>query len=148
MDPCKPVFVEKSGRYQHLTNFLLTKPEGQDKTCPRFCAMNEVLKSSKAPSIQTAKDALRAAAHRCTRYSQVYNLSNGEVHVFFNHDFEHEKKFTLVEELKSGARERALTRVFDLDANYVRLPEATGGTCLSAEEILTKSVEARGGWVR
>ena len=141
----KPKFLRKNGRYQLVTNFLLTKPEGEDETCPRFCLMTDVLKRSQKPSLEVATRALKAGSRTLTRYSQVYDLVNGEVHLFFNHDFAAPKRIRLADELRKGHHEVALQQFFGVPANYVAMPKISNEAEISGEQIFARSVEARGG---
>jgi hypothetical protein len=145
--------ARKSSRCQLMTNFLLEKPDLGGYPCPRFAALTQYFKDSDKPNVQASARALEIASNFGTRYSQVYNLANGEVYVFFGRQFANPAKINLAAELAKGRREIELKSLFGdkpqapktLRAEPISVPRVTRTSDLSAEELLKRALKARGG---
>jgi Acyl-coenzyme A:6-aminopenicillanic acid acyl-transferase len=97
--------IRKTGRFQLMTNFLLSEPEVGGLACPRFAAVTKVLKEAEGPSVATCASALKASSTKLTRYSVVYDLAGGDAHVYCGGGFEKAQTLHLSEELRKGAHE-------------------------------------------
>jgi hypothetical protein len=104
--------IRKAGRYQLITNFLLSKPDSADPADSRFAAGTKMLDEAGKASIVTCVEALKATTTRLTRYSVVYDLAAGDAHVYYNGHFEQGIVFHLNDELKLGAHEVRLDSLF------------------------------------
>jgi hypothetical protein len=104
--------IRKAGRYQLITNFLLSKPDSADPSDSRFAAGTKILDEAGKPSIVTCVEALKATSTQLTRYSVVYDLAAGNVHVYYCGHFEKIITFHLNDELKMGAYEVRLDTLF------------------------------------
>jgi hypothetical protein len=104
--------MRKTGRYQLITNFLLSKPDLTGSLCPRFAAATKILNEAEQPSSATCLAALKATSRELTRYSVVYDLARGDAHVYCNGHFEKGVPLHLSEELKMGAHEVKLETLF------------------------------------
>jgi len=104
--------IRKTGRYQLITNFLLSKPDvGGD--CPRFTAATRILDQAVQPSVATCVAALKAASSReLTQYSVVYDLARGDAHVYIHGRFGNPKTIHWSEALQKGAHEMQLDAWF------------------------------------
>jgi len=145
--------VRKSGRCQLMTNFLMGNPDLGGYPCPRFAALTQYFEDSGNTTAKASTKALEIASNFGTRYSQVYDLVNGEVHLFFRRRFANPVKINLAAELAKGPREVELKTLFGdppqapngTRAEPVTVPKVTRASDLSAEEVLKKALEARGG---
>ncbi len=145
--------VRKNGRCQLMTNFLLLNPDLGSYPCPRFATLTQHFRESGKPTVEASVRALELASGPVTRYSQVYDLVNGEVHVFFGRRFANPVKINLAAELAKGQRELELKTLFGDPpqpssaprAEPVTVPKVTRASALSAEEVLKKALDARGG---
>jgi hypothetical protein len=144
--------ARKSGRCQLMTNFLLSNPDLGSYPSPRFATLTHYFGDSGKPTVKSSTRALELASGPVTRYSQVYDLVNDEVHVFFGRRFADPVKINLAAELAKGQREIELRTLFpDPQASNaprvepVTVPKVTRASGPSAEEVLKKALEARGG---
>ena len=100
--------IRKTGRYQLITNFMLSKPDVGGPSCPRFAAATKVLKEAEAPSLARCASALKASSTKLTRYSVVYDLARGHAQVYCGARFDKAQTIHLSEELRKGAHEAKL----------------------------------------
>jgi hypothetical protein len=104
--------IRKTGRYQLMTNFLLSKPDVEGD-CPRFSAAKKILDQAGRPSVATCVAALQAAfSEDLTKYSVVYDLARGDAHVYIRGRFDYPKTIHLSEALQKGAHEMQLDAWF------------------------------------
>src|SRR5262249_27483650 len=137
--------IRRNGRCELVTNFLLSKPEGEDKTCARFCALTAFYRSEPEPTIDNDARALKLASHIGTRYSVVYDLAAGQAYAFFGRDFAKPMKLDLARELKKGPHEITLPSLFGSEPERLAIPEVVHDAPLSASEILKRAQKALGG---
>lgn len=108
--------VRKTGRYQIMTNFLLSNPSIGGNPCPRFAAATKILEEAGQPSMARSTAALKATSRELTRYSAVYDLARGGVQIYCRSRFESPKAINLSEELNKGAHEVNLYAWFGVSA--------------------------------
>jgi len=101
--------------------------------------------NSETPTVQVCADALKLAANGGTVYSQVYDLSRGDVYVYYRHNFDHSVKVNLAEELRKGPHQVMLKDAFQDPTESLSVPKITATASISAAEILRKALEVRGG---
>ncbi len=97
--------IRKTHRHQIITNFLLSNPKLGNSPCPRLQAVTRVLDSAQRPALRTCVEALKESVSKWTKYSVVYDLSRGGLHVYCRGDFQNVKVVDLQEELQKGAHE-------------------------------------------
>ena len=138
--------VRKTGRYQLMTNFLLSAPELGYYPCPRFATDKKILDEAGNASLETAVAVLRTTATGITKYSLVCDPVRGEVHVYLRGQFDQPKSIRLADELAKGAHQVALDEWFGVKKpESLAMPAVTGKAMLSGAEILQKALAARGG---
>lgn len=107
--------IRKNVSYQVVTNFRQSKiPKNQRPCswptygCSRYKKTEKMLLEIDRPTVAQFRDILKAT-HRSshniistTQYSNIYDLSNGVVYLYYLHDFENEIVFKLSQELKKG----------------------------------------------
>ena len=123
--------VRNCDAHQIVTNFRLSKiPEDQKPctwpawSCSRYKKAEKMLLDSDTPTVAHFRDILKAT-HRSsynmigtTQYSNIYDLTNRLVYVYYLHDFGHEIIFNLSEELKKGRHYFDLPQLFDKELKY------------------------------
>jgi hypothetical protein len=123
--------VRNCDAYQVVTNFRLSRiPEDQRPcrapawSCSRYKKAEKMLLDSNRPTVAHFRKILQAT-HRSsynmigtTQYSNIYDLTNGLVYVYFLHDFDNEIIFNLSEELKKGRHYCDLPSLFGKELKY------------------------------
>ena len=117
--------------YQVVTNFRLSRiPEDQRPcrwpawSCWRYKKAEKMLLDSDAPTVAHFRDILKTT-HRSsynvigkTQYSNIYDLMNRLVYVYYLHDFDQEIVFDLSEQLKKGRHYLDLPTLFGKELKY------------------------------
>ena len=125
--------IRKSGAYQVVTNFRLSKiAEDQHPcrwpawSCSRYKKAEKMLMASKKATVANFRDILKAT-HRGpynvisrTLYSNIYDLRRGLVYLYYLHDFDNEVVLNLSEELKKGRHYYDLPSLFGKEKKYDR----------------------------
>jgi hypothetical protein len=114
------VIVGKKGNYQVMTNFLQSKVEPAKVTCPRYKLVSRALAERKDPSVDLVRSLLKATAQQSTTYSTIFDLTNGEVHVYHRGDFDRAVKINLKEELAKGERALKIAGLFKPESELRR----------------------------
>jgi hypothetical protein len=110
--------LRQRGGYQVATNFYQSAvtPEKGALACSRYRTVSEMLEGSPALSVETMRDVM-AAVHQDGRrvwtvYTNVYDLVNRVVYVYYFSDYEHVAVIDLEEELAKGAHAYDLPALF------------------------------------
>jgi penicillin V acylase-like amidase (Ntn superfamily) len=98
------VIVRKKGDYQVMTNFLQSRIEPAKVTCPRYTLVSRTLADRMDLSVDRVRSVLKETAQKYTIYSTIFDLTNGDVYVHHQGDFDRTVKINLNEELKRGER--------------------------------------------
>lgn len=123
--------TRKSGSYQVVTNFRQSQiPENQRPCrwptygCSRYKKTEKMILNIGRPTVAQFRDILKAT-HRSsyniistTQYSNIYDLSNGVVYLYYLHDFENEIVFNLSQELKKGRHYFDIPSLFNKELKY------------------------------
>lgn len=141
----EPTIIRKTGSRQLITNFLISKPNLGNYPCTRFDAVSKWFDNSETPTVQVCADALKLAASSGTVYSQVYDLTKGDVYVYYRHSFDHSVRVNVAEELRKGPRQVMLKDAFKDPTESLAVPKITATAATSAAEVLRKALGARGG---
>jgi hypothetical protein len=114
----RPNIVRKNGSYQVATNFRVSSTE--TITCERYKTAEAMLASADSYSVDLFRDILDAVQNAAggTTYSNIYDLKQRTVTVYFYHDFEHEVVFNLDEELRKGAHGYDLPNLFPKNDDF------------------------------
>ncbi|MEP6747516.1 MAG: carcinine hydrolase/isopenicillin-N N-acyltransferase family protein [Bacteroidota bacterium] len=91
-------------KYQLLTNFNITDPSyGGEEPCKRFATAEAMLKTDSSVSVHNLENILsKTHQDALTAYSNIYNLTTGEVYIYRKANFQKKVKVNLVSELKKG----------------------------------------------
>ena len=109
--------IHKSDEYQVVTNFFQSNPSLGGWPCWRHDLTVQLLEDSGEVTVNHFRSILHAVYRLGdfeTDYSTIYDLTNGIVYVYFNHDFENVLTINLEDELAHGARMQYLPHL-----NYV-----------------------------
>ena len=116
--------LRQRGGYQVATNFYqsMVAPENRPLTCRRYKTASEMLEGSPNLSVEYIRDVMAAVhqkeRHTRTVYTNVYDLVNRKVYLYYFSDFEHVAVLDLEEELAKGEH------TYDLPALFPPNPEA------------------------
>jgi hypothetical protein len=101
------------------TNFNLADPAGQEHDCRRYDKATEMLEKlgdEEQLSLDYVRDVLDAAhvegAHSNTLYSTVYDLRNGNVFVYYFHQFDEVIELNVADEILSNKDPVLLSSLF------------------------------------
>ena len=122
--------IRKSGSYQVVTNFRLSKIAEDQRpcrwpawSCSRYKKAEKMLTESDTATVANFRDILKAT-HRGphnvisrTLYSNIYDLKKGLVYLYYLHDFDNEVVLNLSEELKKGRHYYELPSLFGKEKN-------------------------------
>lgn len=105
---------KRNGDHQLLTNFNLSNPSyGDEQPCPRFAMAEKMLAVDSSVTIDNIEKIL-AKTHqgKLTAYSNIYNLTSGDVYVYNHADFTKKIKLNLANELKKGKHSVRIDALF------------------------------------
>jgi len=139
--------IRKKGVFQVSTNFSLANPEfgGYSYPCPRYDIATEMLANMQDLTVDYFR-AILSAVHSegssPTVYSNICDLTNGDIYIYNFHNFEEEVKFNLDEELKKGEQAYTIAELFARKTNaQIRFEE---GLEKQLSTVLLKSIESKG----
>jgi hypothetical protein len=104
------------GRHQVLTNYYQSRRSAAEAGCGRMLAAERIF-AERFPqgtelTVELMRDVLDASHQEGkfgTKYSQVYDLTNGVIHLYLNHDFSNPIVIDVDDALGNGAREVRLS---------------------------------------
>ena len=113
--------IQKSGNYQIITNFWLSHPELGNYPCPRYNIAMEMLTATESISVEHVSSILKQTSQHDptgkgkygTIYSNIYDLTNGNISIYYKQDFDHPYEINLNEELKKGKHSYKLESLFE-----------------------------------
>ncbi len=109
--------IKMNKSYQIMTNFRQTSEEFKSGkvNCERFAIVDLMLEKSDEISVELYKRILaytHKEARSTTIYSNIYDLKNLKIYLYFFHNFLEEKVLDIKEELKKGTRVLKLNTLF------------------------------------
>ena len=104
----------RSSQHQLLTNFNLSNPSyGDEQPCPRFAMAERMLATDSSAAIGNIEKILsKTHQDKLTAYSNIYNLTSGDVYVYNHADFNRKVKLNLKNELTKGKHSVRIDRLF------------------------------------
>jgi hypothetical protein len=81
-------------------------------TCLRFKLVSRSLADKKEFSVDLIRSLLEGTAQQFTTYSTIFDLTNGEVYIHHQRDFDRTVKINLKEELGKGERALKIASLF------------------------------------
>ncbi len=97
--------IWKQGDTQVVTNFFLLYPERGWHPCWRYDTASTMLSNTTGISwdlFRSILDAVHVEGNAISQYSNIYELHNGNLYFFNNHNFDEYLKFNITEELAKG----------------------------------------------
>ena len=94
--------LAQQGGHQVATNFYQTLTAPKDVTCWRYRTAVELLENMEELSVESMRDVLDAVhveGHSSTLYSNVYDLQNKLVYLYYFHNYDEVVVLDLAEEL-------------------------------------------------
>jgi hypothetical protein len=110
--------LRQRGGYQVATNFYQSTVASENRplACPRYKTASEMLEGSPALSVEYMRDVMSAVHQEgpgsLTVYTNVYDLANRMVYLYYFSDYEHVAVIDLEEELAKGAHAYDLPALF------------------------------------
>jgi hypothetical protein len=108
-------FIRQRGGYQVATNFYQTLTSPEEITCWRYQTAVELLENIDELSVEAIRDVLDAVhidRHSPTLYSNVYDLQNQVVYLYYFHNYDEVVVLDLAEELEQGYHAYDLPSLF------------------------------------
>jgi hypothetical protein len=123
--------IRKKKSYQVVTNFYQSKVAYEDYPCEwykggclRYQIAEKMLKNDRSVSIEHFRNILESTPQNTlgvrTLYSNIYDLKNGLIYVYYRHDFDNEIIIDLNKELKKGNHHYELPSLFGKTVSYER----------------------------
>ncbi len=115
--------LDKDGRFQVVTNFYQSRSPETEWSCPRHAAATRMLGKSKRFTVERVRDVMKEVAVRgrvSTQYTNVYDLTNGVVHLYHFLDYDRAVTLDLEEELAKGERVVDLPSLFPKKKSFER----------------------------
>jgi choloylglycine hydrolase len=107
--------TRKTEKFLVLTNFNLDNPALGGYPCYRHALATELLQKNPATTVDNCR-ALLSAVHveglAATIYSNICDLNNGEMYLYYFHNFEIAVKINLAEELSKGQHSVTISSLF------------------------------------
>jgi hypothetical protein len=112
--------LRQRGGFQVATNFLHSRTPPEQRSCWRYRAATKMLEGNPPLSVEYMRDVM-AAAHQgvdasarpsATVYTNVYDLTNRKIYLYYFYDYEHVAVIDLKEELAKGAHAYDLPALF------------------------------------
>jgi hypothetical protein len=95
-------YTHKKEDYLLMTNFNLANPDNGRYPCERYDTGILMLDNMDNITVDGFQSVLSAVYQRSTLYSNIYDLVNREVYIYFFHQFQEVVKISLSEELAKG----------------------------------------------
>ncbi|MBV6457840.1 MAG: hypothetical protein HONBIEJF_00960 [Fimbriimonadaceae bacterium] len=117
------VIIEKSGRFQIITNFRLSTVESGNVTCARYQKLESILAPSRPLSVDFARDAIAAVSVKPipdslakrqpgTQYSVVFDMTHAVAHLYNRATFERAVAVDVKAETGKAAYVKTLAALF------------------------------------
>lgn len=112
--------VRGDGKWQVCTNFRQSARTAEQAGCdraPKIASLvGDPIDQGEHATVQLIREALiatHAEGEYATKYSCVYDLTKGDVHLYADHNYEVEVRFNLAEQLAKGEREILIPTMFE-----------------------------------
>ena len=107
-------FHARKNNFHLLTNFNLTDPAyGGEVPCPRYGKALEILTTDSTATVENVRNILsQTHQEELSVYSNIYDLTNGDVYVYQLANFQSVVRFNLFEELQRGEHSFIIPELF------------------------------------
>ncbi len=123
--------IRKKKPYQVVTNFYQSKVAYNDIPCEwhsggclRYQIAEKMLRKNRNVSVEYFRDILKATHQNTlgvqTLYSNIYDLKNGIIHLYYLHNYDHKVTINLNAELKKGRHYYDLPALFGKKVSYAK----------------------------
>ena len=123
--------IRKKNQYQVVTNFYQSKVAYGDIPCEwykggcrRYQIAENLLKEGRRVSVDNFREILKATHQNTlgvqTLYSNIYDLKNGMIHLYYLHNYDNAVTLNLNEELNKGRHYFEIASMFGEKASYGR----------------------------
>jgi len=124
--------IRKESGFQVCTNFLQSHPELGGHPCLRYDTAVSMLENMNELSTDYFTDICNAThsegMYSYTIYSNIYDLTNGVVYLYFMHDYSTVKVFDLSEEMSLGTHSYFMSDLFDSENICPNTPTTPTGS--------------------
>lgn len=107
------VIIRKRDRFLVMTNFLASRVEPAEITCPRYQAVSAGLSRESRNSSDLVRSMLQETSGKWTQYSTLFNCTHGTITVFRRRDFDNSVTLDVDGECAKGRRCVSIDRLFD-----------------------------------
>jgi hypothetical protein len=114
-------FTRKEGNHLLMTNFNLANPDNGRYPCERYDTGIQMLENMDNVTIDGFQSVLSAVHQVSTLYSNIYDLTNRDVYIYYFHQFQEVVKLSLSEELTEGDRTIPLIDLFSSETKAAAL---------------------------
>ncbi len=128
-------FIRKSRKYQVATNFLQSKTDPGTSNDARYRLASELFEISETISVDLFRRILNdthmedyGGSWNVTLYSYICDLKKGDVYIYNFHNYDHEVKLNIHEELKKGQHAYLISSLFPYETFAARQYRATMAT--------------------
>ncbi|MCK4881179.1 MAG: hypothetical protein KAS82_10975, partial [Bacteroidales bacterium] len=110
------VFIRKEQGFQVMTNFYISDTDNPRwYNCHRFNAITEIMERAGSLNVDVMTEALDASHKEGltpTLFSNVYDLKNGEIHLYHFHCYDEVVRLDLAKELEKGDQYLEIPQLF------------------------------------
>ncbi len=114
-------YTRKEGKHLLMTNFNRANPDNGRYPCERYDTGIRMLDNMDNVTIDGFQSILSAVHQVNTLYSNIYDLPNGDVYIYYFHQFQEVVKISLSEELTDGDRTVPLIDLFSPETRAATL---------------------------
>ncbi|MHA2073074.1 MAG: carcinine hydrolase/isopenicillin-N N-acyltransferase family protein [Candidatus Hodarchaeales archaeon] len=114
-------YTRKEENYLLMTNFNLANPDNGRYPCERYDTGLLMLDDMDNVTVDGFQSVLSAVHQRSTLYSNIYDLVNREVYIYYFHQFQEVVKISLSEELTKGDHVVPLIDLFSSETKAAAL---------------------------
>jgi tetratricopeptide (TPR) repeat protein len=148
----EPLGVIRNDRpYQIATNFLLSTPDPEASSDPRYRLASKLFEQSDTISLDLLRRIL-ADTHMesynsssVTLYSYIHDLKKGDVYIYNFHDYDHVVKLNIHEELKKGEHVVLISSLFPHEICAAHNYRATYVTTMMLRKAMQNGVKGEDG---
>ncbi|RLF55919.1 MAG: hypothetical protein DRN27_10115 [Thermoplasmata archaeon] len=131
------IIHRKSEYYQVATNFYLSQYPDPPYPGWRYNIALEMFENNPVENISvdfcaSVLDAVHQEGAYPTQYSNVYDLKNGLIHLYYNHNYNSVKTFNLIDEFNLGYHSYSIPELFEHDSQPPYKPNKSMGLSQSA----------------
>ncbi len=109
--------VYREGNFQVITNFIQSHPELGGYPCSRYSTAVSMLENMTELTVDYFTSICDAAHLKTSVFSNVYDLNQGKIYMYYSYNFDKVIEFDLNQELNKGKSSTHLGSLFEPDDN-------------------------------